>query len=129
MIVLICGVGRAGKSTYSKRFESVIHFDLMGRMSERYENIINIIDGKDEVVVEGLYNHREHRMNLLKAYKGNKRVCVWMDTPKSIVIERMNKCGILVTSKHFDFQPPTLAEGWDEIIRITPTEIKKIYKG
>ena len=52
MILLICGIGRAGKSTYSEAFEDVIHFDLMGRMAERYRNINEIVSHKDDAVVE-----------------------------------------------------------------------------
>ena len=118
MLVLICGVGRAGKSTYSEAFEDVIHFDLVGRMAERYRNINEIVSHKDNAVIEGIYDRKEFRIELLKAYKGNDKRCIWLNTPKSVVLERMAKDGIPVTQEHFYFEPPTYSEGWDEIIVI-----------
>lgn len=116
MILLICGVGRAGKTTYSEAFKDVIHFDLMGRMDERYRNINEIVSHKDNAIVEGIYNRKEFRIGLLNAYKGKDRKCVWINTPKPIVLERLAKDGIFATQEHFYFEPPTYSEGWDEII-------------
>lgn len=121
MIILICGVGRAGKTTYSEAFEDVIHFDLMGRMAERYRNINEIVSHKDNAIIEGIYNRKEYRIELLKAYKGKDRKCVWINTPKSIVLERLANDGIFFTQEHFYFEPPTYSEGWDEIIVIEET--------
>lgn len=126
MILLICGVGRAGKSTYSSAFEDVIHFDLMGRIVERYRKINEIVSHKDNAVIEGIYNRKEYRIELLKAYKGNNKICIWLNTPKSVVLERMVKDSIPVTQEHFYFEPPTYAEGWDEIVIMRDNDPKRV---
>lgn len=118
MITLICGVGRSGKSTYSTAFENVIHLDLLGHMPGRYDRANELVHTEADVVVEGIYNRREQRVKLAEAYKGNGRRCIWLNTPEAIVRERMLHDGIPILLRHFDFEPPTLDEGWDEIIRI-----------
>lgn len=117
MITLICGVGRAGKTTYSQRFENVIHLDGMGHIPYRFKNVIDAL-GTGDVVVEGIYESAELRMELLRAYKGNGKRCIWLNTPKDTVIDRANKTGIPISARHFYFEPPTYSEGWDEIIVI-----------
>ena len=118
MITLICGVGRSGKSTYSTAFENVIHLDLLGHMPGRYDRANELVHTEADVVVEGIYNRREQRVKLAEAYKGNGRRCIWLNTPEAIVRERMLHDGIPIPLRHFDFEPPTLDEGWDEIIRV-----------
>ena len=55
---------------------------------------------------------------VIKAYKGKNKKCIWLNTSKEIVLKRMAKDGIPVSRYHFDFEPPTYDEGWDEIIII-----------
>lgn len=117
MIILICGVGRAGKTTYSQTFRNVLHLDGMGRKPQRFENVINALTDED-VTVEGIYETSALRAELLQAYKGKGSKCIWLDTPESLVRERLRKDGIPISHRHFDFEPPTLDEGWDEIIII-----------
>ena len=118
MITLICGVGRAGKTTFSKRFENVVHFDSMGFYPERFEKVNALVSAKNEVVVEGIYNQKTQRVKLLESYKGNERRCIWLNTPRATVVERMKKDRIPISVKHFDFEPPTFEEGWTEILII-----------
>ena len=117
MLTLICGVGRVGKTTYSQRFENVIHLDGMGHKPHRFTRVINALN-KGDVVVEGIYENANRRTELLNAYKGCGRRCIWLDTPESIVKDRMEIIGVPLTVKHFHFEPPTFDEGWDEIIII-----------
>lgn len=126
MIILICGFPRAGKTTYSQRYKdnyTVIHLDECG---------MNPYDGADarikrtanDLVVEGVYNRKGRRIRMLSKYKGNgKRVCIWLDTPKDIRQQRMGRrvCD-------FPFEPPTLDEGWDEIIIIRGDDEQRISK-
>ena len=106
MMVLICGQPNAGKTTYSKRFKNVVHFDdYIGR----YEDGYRIVESMDDVCVEGLFTKRKTRLALLKAYKGNDKVCYWIDTPIEVCKERADFKG----TRHFE--PPSYDEGWDEI--------------
>ena len=119
MITLICGRCRAGKTTYSKQFENVIHLDdLSVRARERYPNVLKVVSGRtDDIVVEGVYETAQYREELLRAYKGDGAKCIWLDTPLEVIARRMMPIG--KPNTHFVvpkvFEPPTYAEGWDEI--------------
>ena len=114
-LTLICGRSRAGKTTYSKRYDNVIHLDSHGMPPQSYPRVLTKL-GDGEVVVEGIYDTAELRIELLNAYKGQgKRVCIWLDTPLDVIKSRF----FHVPSKHpYPFEPPTYSEGWDEIIVI-----------
>lgn len=111
MLTLICGLPRAGKTTYSEKYDNVIHLDMCGA----YEGVIHNIRGKSEdVIVDGVYQNRYLRGRLIKEYKGNGLKCIWLDTPQEV------RCTRKGWSKgcDFPFEPPTLDEGWDEIVII-----------
>lgn len=125
MITLICGRCQAGKTTYSKRFENVIHLDTVAiRGRDRYPKVLEIVSRQmDDIIVEGVYEKAEYRTELLHAYKGFGARCIWIDTPVEVIAERMQsrfshphmkQNEYLVVPKHFE--PPTYSEGWDEII-------------
>ena len=128
LITLICGVGRAGKSTYATAFVNVIHLDLMGHIPERYANVNRLVENMENVTVEGVYNLKKYRSDLLKAYKWNNRKCIWLDTPVETVTARMDKEHIPISTVHFYFEPPTLEEGWDEIIIIRGDHEQRINR-
>ena len=113
MIKLICGVSRAGKTTYSQRFDNVIHLDDMGKPLDRYSKVNELVSNRNDVVVEGIYDTPELRIALLNAYKGDEKVCIFLDPSEEAMKGRKH-----FTRKH-KFTPPTYAEGWDEIRRIT----------
>ena len=111
MITLICGLPRSGKTTYSERFEDVIHLDTSGA----YNGVNRRLEHRTgDVIVEGVYHTKSLRERLLKAYKGTGSRCIWLNTPDEI---RHNRRG---WDKFCDypFEPPTYDEGWDEIIVI-----------
>lgn len=108
MLTLICGMPRAGKTTYSMKFENVIHLDELGYRAVK-DKVSNIVD---DVVVEGIYNNASIRMRLAEAYKGQGRKCIWLDTP----LEVRKKRPMWHPTEGMIFEPPTLDEGWDEII-------------
>lgn len=118
MIKLICGRSRAGKTTYAKKYDNVIHLDSYGMPPQSYPRVLTKL-GDGDVVVEGIYDTAELRTELLNAYKGQgKRVCIWLDTPLDVIKGRF----FHVPSKHpYPFEPPTYSEGWDEIIVIGET--------
>lgn len=114
MITLICGYPRAGKTTYSKRFEGicpVIHLDNMG---STFNVLLYVRRITEDVVIDGVYEDPKDRIRLLKAYDGKGSRCICLDTPKEIRQKRIGH--------KFKYDPkfpiPTYEEGWDEIIVI-----------
>lgn len=109
MLTLICGHPRAGKTTYSKRFDNVIHLDEV-HSTQKVIQKIRTISG--DVVVEGIYYRPTERRELIKAYKGNRTRCICLNTSKEV---REQRYGHRI--KHdYPFLLPTYEEGWDEII-------------
>ena len=82
--------------------------------------------GDGDVVVEGIYDTAELRTELLNSYKGQgEKICVWLDTPLDVIKSRF----FHVPPKHpYPFEPPTLDEGWDEIIIIRGDDEQRISK-
>lgn len=116
MLTLICGLSRAGKTTYSKQFEDrikVLHLDRLG-----YKEVARRINRYADVVVEGIYNTRSVRKYLLHSYNGDKARCIWLNTPTEI---RKTRNGYSPKTD-IPFEPPTEEEGWDEIIVIGDTD-------
>ena len=117
MLTLICGMSKAGKTTYSKRYDDVIHLDDAMKKGFNVYDITNdaVSRRTGDVVVEGIYATEERRKALLKAYKGSGiKICIWLDTPKTIIAKR----GRFKTVCPEEFEPPSQAEGWDIIERI-----------
>lgn len=119
MFTLICGHPRAGKTTYSNRYENVIHLDTDGL----YRGVLQKVKrSSDSIVVEGVYNWRSQRIELLGAYNGKgKKMCIWLDTPKCIRQERTK-----AKVHDLPFEPPTYAEGWDEIVIMRDNDHKRV---
>ena len=61
-MTLICGHMRAGKTTYSKRYDcKVLHYDEI----RSYSDVINEVKNTpDDIVVEGIYYSKEERKRL-----------------------------------------------------------------
>ena len=119
MLYLICGLPNAGKTTYSNKFESVLHYDDISRLSFAERN--EIYRNTDAECIEGIYNTIKSRKNILECVKEtDKRVCIWIDTPLEICLERernyRHRPEQMVKHSYDAFQPPTYDEGWDEII-------------
>lgn len=117
MIILICGLPRAGKTTYSQRYVGkckIYHADDYGCPVNAYVRISKKLNSDEDVVVEGLYNRAETRASLIAPHSKEKTICIWLDTPIEIKKTRQGY------SRHceYPFEPPTLDEGWDEIIII-----------
>lgn len=124
MVTLICGLPNAGKTTYSKHFENVVHFDECPQPRHKiFEEIVAKAEG--DVVAEGVCNSKRSRAMFLHAirHKDERKVCIWIDTPLEECIRRENayrKRPVSMVEEHGRrFEPPTYEEGWDEIIRIT----------
>ncbi len=121
MFTLICGLPNAGKTTYSSQYDTVLHLDDFP-----YNRFLNcnkaVAESDGNIVVEGIYNLRCRRERLLEAVadKGVPKVCIWIDTPLEVCLERCKRgrAEHIVRKSAEMFQPPTLDEGWDEIIII-----------
>ena len=121
MITLITGLPNAGKTTYSARYENVIHLDDFPQVGDggKYDRCNRQAAALENAVVEGVYNTTELRSQLLKVCaEHDRKVCVWMDTPAEICKQRENRGRptAIVDVHEKMFQPPTLDEGWDEIV-------------
>ena len=116
MLTLICGIPNAGKTTYSSRFDNALHLDEIGA-TDKVIDKMKQIDG--DVVVEGYFGSVESRRRVRSAYGGEAR-CVFIDmsVEESIKRERRNRHPQILRNASRLFEPPTLEEGWDEIIII-----------
>lgn len=122
-MILVCGIPNAGKTTYSKQFKDVIHYDDLQLTTKGRYKKINEFVAKGECVVDGVFGKRENRCSLIQSCpKDEKKVCVWLNTSLSVCLERekkyRNRSLFMVKSHYNSFEPPTLDEGWDEIIII-----------
>ena len=112
MLTLICGLPRAGKTTYSKQFDCpVIHLDNLG---STYNVISKVKRMSGDIVVEGVFHDAQKRTELIRAYNGDYSRCIWLDTPREVREERLG----YKLRKDYPFPVPTYSEGWDEIIII-----------
>lgn len=110
-MTLIIGLPNAGKTTFSDRFANVYHRD--GMNPSELEEIIK----QDGVVIEGLFSRRNTRKSILRKASKPCR-CIWLDTPIDVCKKRETrgrKNGFFEMHNRL-FEPPTLDEGWDEII-------------
>lgn len=122
-MILIIGHPNSGKTTYSQQYDNVIHLDDFPR--NKFLNCNEAVKKTDgNVVVEGIYNLRCRRELLLKQVEGKSciNICIWLDTPIEICLEReknyRKRPQEMILSCCNTFQPPTLDEGWDKIIRV-----------
>ena len=117
-IFLICGLPNAGKTTFSKQFKTVLHYDDISHLPKKERD--HIILTTDAECVEGVFNTRANRTWITRNVPHDHKVCIWIDTPVDECIRREKRFRseffIQILNKHFE--PPTLDEGWDEIIHI-----------
>lgn len=111
MLILICGLPRSGKTTYAQNYNSeiVLHLDTT---MYGYQGIkTKVWQTTGDIIIDGVYHTKEHRMNLLKVYQGNYKKCIWLNTPIEI---RKQRDGYIYMKNEY-FEPPSYDEGWDEI--------------
>lgn len=115
MLILICGLPNAGKTTYSEQYSNVLHLDEIGSTLKVAEYITHI--NNDDIVIEGIFNTPESRERIIKAYNGKKTKCIFLDTPFEEILCRENRGRPkwLLQNAAKVFIPPTYEEGWDEI--------------
>ena len=126
MITLICGIPNSGKTTFSAKYSKCLHYDDIALTTpKRYAYICERVRSEGEIAVEGVYDERWRRIELVEAchQSGHKATCIWLNTPLEVCLERERnfRCRHESIVVHYSkvFEPPTLDEGGDEIIRIT----------
>ena len=115
-MILICGTPNAGKTTYSKQFDNVVHRDELSSKQRRH--IAQTISEDNSICLEGVYSKAKHRIPLTRACQG-KKICIWLNVDVDICVQReingRNRSVRMVEWTAKEFEPPTLSEGWDEI--------------
>lgn len=110
---MICGIPNAGKTTFSRRYEGVLHQDDIGTV----RNVVDAIEEVEgDVVVEGYFGSAGERRRVLESRKGHSR-CIFLDIPVEESIRREDRGRhpqVLRNAARF-FEPPSYEEGWDEI--------------
>lgn len=121
-MTLICGIPNAGKTTYSQRFDNVVHMDEVATNRKHFPKITEIIaNSTEDVCVEGVFISKHQRKELVSACRPEwKKTCIWLATPLEECLRRENRGrkAALMENCHAAMQPPTYSEGWDEIIII-----------
>lgn len=128
MLTLICGLPNAGKTTYSNLFDSVLHYDDILRLSK--DERMQLYQQTDAECIEGIYNTKKSREIILEHTNRSCNICIWIDTPKEECIDRENRGRPSALVEHHAkiFEPPTLDEGWDEIIIIRGDNERRFSK-
>ncbi len=120
-MILITGIPNAGKTTYSQRYEGVIHYDEVEGGRHRRDKVVEMVKADNNIVVEGVYDKAQERKRLVEASK-TKNTCIWLDVSLEECLARESR--YRKRGKHLviwaseAFEPPTYSEGWDEIIVI-----------
>ena len=132
MFTLICGIPNAGKTTYSSRYDNVIHMDevIPKRRGLAYEEVCDAISECDsDICVEGVFIASRIRRKLCESYNG-KKVCLWLNTSidECIAREDRKRPSFIIRNCADCFEPPTLDEGWDEIIIIRGEHEQRISR-
>lgn len=122
MLTLICGLPNAGKTTH---YADALHQDEIGTI----DRIISTIKDMPDVTIEGYFGTVKERSRVMSAHK-DKAKCIFIDISADESIRRENRNRhpqILRNAARF-FEPPTLSEGWDEIITIRGDEVESINR-
>jgi predicted kinase len=132
MFTLICGIPNAGKTTYSSKYSNVIHMDdvVPQKKGLAYEEVCDSLFKCDsDICLEGVFVASRIRRKLCESYKGEK-ICLWLDTPieECIARENRHRGTFIISNCAQHFEPPTLDEGWNEIIIIRGEHEQRICR-
>ena len=138
MIITFCGIPGSGKTTLSKRiadkhnatlycYDDLPNANLPSKKDEvrqsMWKDVLHDINQGKTVVVDDLLTTVEMRKNMLNALAEAKcrKVIIVMQTPFDICLQRnANRKRRLPEQFLYNFHdryvPPSLDEGWDEII-------------
>ena len=130
MITVLCGIPASGKTTISKKIaekQNTIRFsfDEIGCLqhNELIPCVIEALQSGKNVVVDSVYTRASWRKDILEAIKNIdcQRILIYMDTPLEECIRRNSQRpnqlpDFMVRDIYNSIEPPTLDEGWDEIL-------------
>jgi predicted kinase len=131
-LYVMCGIPGSGKSTLSKRLAEErglmrFSFDEMKCYTTR-QFLLPVVAALQEgksVVMDSTHLRESGRRSILQSVRNIRcrKVCVFMDTPFDECLRRnANRMAVvpvvMVNSMYRSLQPPTLEEGWDEILII-----------
>lgn len=126
----MCGSPGSGKSTLSKQIANEqnlvrLSLDEMGyiRQHKLIPHVVDALKEGKSVVADSLYTKKQWRTELLQAVEnlGCRCVLLRMSTPLDECIRRnRGRDGALpdfvIEDIYNSIEPPTLDEGWDEIL-------------
>lgn len=129
-LYLFCGAPASGKSTLSKQMAEQynaerISFDERNYMrhNQMISPIVEALINRKSVVADSVFTYVKQRKMILDAVKDIpcRKVLIYMTTPLDECLRRnanrKNHLPDFVVESFFhSLQPPTLDEGWDEII-------------
>ena len=134
MFTLICGVPNSGKTTYSKLFSPIYHSEdfFRGNYEQQFVDCNKFLSTLDfDFYIEGTYNTIAFRKELLEACKHHKyKQCIYREISleTSLKRERRGRCLSSLKIAYKMLAPPTLDEGWEEIIVIHEDGTETIQK-
>ena len=129
-LYVMCGIPASGKSTLSKKLANEqnlvrLSLDEMGyvRQHKLIPHIVEALSKGNSVIADSLYTKEKWRTELLQAVKpiGCRCVLLHMSTPLDECIRRnVDRENALpdfaIEDIYNSIEPPTLSEGWNEII-------------
>lgn len=128
----LCGCAGSGKTTLSKLISSKynarrLSFDEMHclQYTDLIPHIKKALKSNKSVVVDGVCGARNQRCELLQAIKDIpcKKILFYVDKPLETCLAQNAQrehplSDGMIRGIYHTFEPPTLNEGWDEIITI-----------
>ena len=132
-MIILCGAPGSGKTTIAKRIEKeygMVRYSMdelhLLEHSELICFVVTSLQQEQDTVVDALYTKLEWRKTILEAIKNFKctKTLIYVDTPLDECIRR-NKCrrnslpDFVIERVYNSIEPPTLDEGWDEIIYVS----------
>ena len=128
--ITLCGIPGSGKSTISKQlmndYDAIIHsFDELKliRRKDLFPYLEQSLRDGCNVIADAPHTNKKTRIELLESIKhiDCKRIIVFMNTPFEECVRRnaLRKNPLpfsILQSFNRKLEPPTLDEGWDEIL-------------
>lgn len=140
MFIAMCGIPASGKSTLSTKLASkysikIYHFDnypnafhpekYKDALYQMWGDITKELQKGNDVICDNVHTTKRKRTDILNAISGIpcKKICVVLTTPleeclKRNVNRKTRLPDFVLHDMHNKFEPPSLDEGWDEIIII-----------
>lgn len=129
-LIIFCGSPASGKTTLSKQITEEqnairLSFDEMHlfQHKELIPYIVETLQNNQNVVADAVFSRLSHRKLILDATKSIncRRILIYMNTPLEECVRRNAQRPnplpeFMVRDIYHTFEPPTLDEGWDEIL-------------